>query len=229
MIVHFLVEENAVMRYHRKITVAVTLTIVVALLVSVSTESLRDYLYFRWQVQKGEQFIFEVSVVGYRETGSTIFPVAQAVLNNTRLRLEIVSLPTDSMIIDGETFAEQVIGYMKTQISFENGTGIPLNLFSEMSSLGSSCFLPRGPWNLLDSFYPDNLVQPINSTAESYISYFTENSFYLGYISYGVNNGVGWNCICSLNTGVPLTMETWAWSYGDLVEYSYNVTLVFVW
>jgi hypothetical protein len=228
MIVHILVVESAVMRYRKRMTTAVVLSLVVALLVSVSTESLRDYLYFRWQVQEGEQFIFEVSVKGYRKSGSMIYPVAQAVLNNTRLLVEIVSLPNDSLIIEGVTFAEQVIEYMKTQISFENGTGIPLNLFFEMHNLGSRCFLPRGPWNLLDSFYPDNLVQPINSTVESYIAYFRENSFFMGYISYGVNSSAGWNCVCSLNTGVPLIMETWAWNYGDLVEYSYNVTLSFV-
>ena len=222
-------EESTVMQYYKKMTAAVTLTIIVALLVSVSTENLREYLYFRWQVQEGEQFIYEVSVEGYREIDSTIYPIAQAVLNNTRLRVEIESLPSDSIIIDGTTFAEQVIEYAKTQISFENGTGIPTNLFFEMYNLGSRCFLPRGSWSLLDSFYPDSLARPVNSTAESYIAYLRENSFYMGYISYDLNSSSGWNCICSLNTGVPLFMETWAWSYGDLVEYSYNVSLSFIW
>ena len=40
------------MQYYKKMTAAVTLTIIVALLVSVSTENLREYLYFRWQVQE---------------------------------------------------------------------------------------------------------------------------------------------------------------------------------
>ncbi|MDH4214606.1 MAG: hypothetical protein OEV85_11845 [Candidatus Thorarchaeota archaeon] len=213
------------MQYRKKMMTAVALTLIVTLIVSVSTESLRDYLYFTWQVQEGEHFIFEVSVDGYSETGNVLFPVAQAVLNNTRLMVEIVSLPMDSIIIDGKIYAEYIIEYLKTNLSFENGTAIPLNLIFEMNNLVSRCFVPRGPWNLLDSFYPDNFVQPINATAESYISHFQGNSFYIGYVSYSVNRGTGWNCVCSMSTGVPSTMKTWAWSYGGLHEYSYNVTL----
>jgi hypothetical protein len=228
MIVYRPVQENTVMRYRNKMMTAVVLTIIASVLVAGSTESIRDYFYFTWQVRHGDEFIFEVSVEGYTETGHVLFPVVQAVLNNTRLRVRIVSLPQNSMISDGLTFAESVIEYMKTDLSFEDGTPLPANLVFEMNSLVSNSFLPTGSWNLVDAFYPNNLVQPINSTAESYISYILGNSFYLGHVLYDMNSGVGWNCICSLDTGIPSSMVSWAWSFGGLVEYSYNVTLTIV-
>jgi hypothetical protein len=228
MIVYLLTEENTAMRYRNKMMTAVVLTIIVCVLVASSTESIRDYLYFTWQVQEGDEFIFEVSVEGYTETGHVFFPVAQAVLNNTRLKVRIISLPSDSIISDGTTFAEYVIEHMKTNVSFEDGTPLPLNLVFEMNNLVSRSFLPKGSWNLVDSFYPNNLVQPINSTAESYISAILGDSFYLGHILYDMNDGVGWSCTCSMDTGIPSSVMSWAWSYGGLVEYSYNVTLTIV-
>jgi hypothetical protein len=216
------------MRYWKKMMTAVALTIIVSVSIAASTEYLRDYLLFTWQVKEGEQFIFAVAVEGYTETGSRRFPIVQTVLNNTHLMVEIKSLPIDSIIIDGETFAEDVIQYMKTDLCFENSSAVPMNLFYEMNNLGSRCFLPTGSWDLLDSFYPDLFIQPINGTAESYVSYFLGSSFYLGHIVYGVNSNEGWNCICSMDTGIPSIMVSWAWSYGGLVEYSYNITLSFV-
>jgi hypothetical protein len=205
--------------------IAVALTLIIALCVAVTTESVRGYLLFGWQIDEGEQFVFEISVEGYSKTGSFITPVAQMLLNNSRIQVEIVSLPANAIILDGQTFAQHVIEHLKTSTRFENGTSIPAGLYFELNNLASRSFFPRGPWNYLDEFYPDQFAQPMNETAESYISYLLDDVFYVGHIAYGEGQASGWHCLCSKDTGIPSEMTTWAWSIGGLHEYSYNVTL----
>lgn len=204
---------------------AIAITIIITVGVATITDSLRQYLFFDWKVEENDQFVYNVSVVGYRESGHFFYPIPQAVLNNSYILIELVTLPNKSIILSGNQFSEQIIEYMKTDVVFENGTEIPLTLYSELDTVCSRCFLPVGPWPILDSFYPDTIPEFVNQTIESYLSRSLREEFSVGHYSYEDQRGYVWLTITSTITGVPSVMTYSAWNFSGLVKYFYNVTM----
>ncbi|MHA1424323.1 MAG: hypothetical protein ACTSSD_19800, partial [Candidatus Thorarchaeota archaeon] len=122
---------------------------------------------------------------------------------------------------------ETVIEHEKTDTTYSDGTRIHVLRYPTINSLASRCFLPRGDWNRLGSFYPDQFQRPDNVTTavESYFAYPFHDFFIIGFVSYEETSESGWFGYVSPETGVPLNMTSWGWSSNDLAEFSYVMTL----
>jgi hypothetical protein len=184
-------------------------------------------MQFNWQIEEGDQFLYDVSVTGYYRSGSSSIPLPLAPLNNTQVKVEIVSLCNISLFITAAEFSEFVIEYDKTDTTYADGTSIYITRYHEINSLASHCFLPRGSWSRLGSFYPDLIDRPDNvtTTVESYFAYEFHQYFIIGFVSYTEDLESGWFGYISPETGVPKNMTSWAWSSTDLAEFSYVMTL----
>ena len=214
----------------KKLVTVLAITIIVTLVVAVSTESIRSYMHFGWQISEGDQFVYDVSVTGYYRSGASTLPLPLAQLNNTQVQVEIVSLRNISIFVTAASFAETVIEYEKADTTYADGTRIHVTRYHEINTLASRCFLPQGPWSRLGSFYPDQVSQPENAsiTLESYFAYQFHQFFIIGFVSYTETAESGWFGYVSPETGVPLNMTSWSWSSTDLAEFSYVMTLTSV-
>jgi len=215
------------MFHRKKLVTALAFTLIVTLIVAVSTEGIRQYMQFNWEIDEGDQFVYDVSVTGFYRTSSTTLPLVLAPLNNTQVQVEIVSLDNISLFISPSAFAETVIEDAKTDTTYADGTRIPVLIYNQINTLTSRCFLPIGTWSLLGSFYPDQIARPDNLTSpvESYFAYQFHHFFIIGFASYSNNSESGWFGYVSPETGVPANMTSWAWGITDLAEYSYVMTL----
>ncbi|MGY5859476.1 MAG: hypothetical protein RTU63_08900 [Candidatus Thorarchaeota archaeon] len=211
----------------KKFVTALAITLIVTLVVAVSTEGIRNYMLFSWKISEGDEFVYDVSVTGYYRSGASSLPLNLAPLNNTQVRVEIISLHNISLFITVDSFSETVIDHEKTDTTYADGTRIHVLQYHEINTLASSCFLPRGSWSRLGSFYPDQFLRPENTTiaVESFFAYEFHQFFIIGFVSYADTAESGWFGYVSPETGVPLNMTSWAWSSTDLVEYSYVMTL----
>lgn len=213
------------MNPHKNMMKALAITIIIVIVVAGATENIRQYVQFSWQIEEGDSFVYEATVFGYYKQGLIYVPLTLRVLNNTRLLVTIITLPDVPLFINSEGFAEGVIEYSKTNTTYENKDLVPFSVYHETNMLASRCFLPKGTWSLLDSFYPDNIEQPENATIEFYVSIQLQDSFYIGYVSYGENRASGWFGQVSKDTGIPKNMTVWAWALAETHEYAYNMTL----
>jgi hypothetical protein len=218
------------MVHRKKLVTALAFTIIVTLVVAVSTESVRQYMLFSWQIDEGDQFVYDVSVTGYSRSGSITHTLTLALLNNTRVQVEIISLNNLTLFLSPSHFAETVIEHVKTNTTFANGTIIPITRYHAINTLASRCFLPRGAWSVLGSFYPNQVARPDNMTTpvESYYAYQYQQFFIIGFVTYTETAESGWFGYISLDTGVPVNMTSWAWSSTDTLEFSYVMTLTSV-
>ncbi|MHA1390573.1 MAG: hypothetical protein ACTSR9_19345, partial [Candidatus Thorarchaeota archaeon] len=82
----------------KKLVTALAITMIVTLVVAVSTEGLRNYMQFSWQISEGDQFVYDVSLTGHYQFGSSLL-LNLAPLNNTQVQVEIVSLHNISPFI----------------------------------------------------------------------------------------------------------------------------------
>ena len=215
------------MFHRKKLVTALAFTLIVTLVVAVSTEGIRQYMQFSWEIDEGDQFLYDVSVTGYYRTDSSSLPTTLAPLNNTQVQVEIISLHNISLFISSSAFAETIIEDVKTDTTYSDGTRIHVLMYNQINTLASRCFLPRGTWSLLDSFYPDQIARPDNLTipVESYFAYQYQQFFIIGYISYSETAESGWFGYVSPGSGVPTNMTVWAWGTTDFAEYSYVMTL----
>lgn len=218
------------MFHRKKLVTALAITLIVTLVVAVSTEGIRQYMEFNWEIDEGDQFVYDVSVTGFFRTGSSTLPLVLAPLNNTQVQVEIVSLENISLFISPSAFAETVIEDVKTDTTYSDGTRIHVLMYNQINTLTSRCFLPIGTWSLLGSFYPDQFARPDNLTSpvESYFAYQFHEFFIIGFVSYSNFSESGWFGYVSPETGVPANMTSWAWGITDLAEYSYVTTLTSV-
>lgn len=214
----------------KTIVTALAITMIVTLIVAVSTEGIRSYMVFGWQIDEGDQFVYDVSVTGYYRSGETTIPLPLGLMNNTQVQVEITSLRNVSLFVTAASFAETVIDFEKTDTTYADGTRIHVLHYYEINTLASRCFLPRGTWSRLDSFYPDQVSRPDNAsiTIESYFAYPFHQFFIIGFVSYAETAESGWFGYVSPETGVPLNMTAWGWSSTNLAEFSYVMTLTSV-
>lgn len=211
----------------KQLVTALAITVIVIVVVAASTEGIRNYMQFNWQINEGDQFLYDVSVNGYYRAGLSTLPLPLAPLNNTQVLVEIVSLSNISLFVTPTSFLETVIDYVKTDTTYADGTRIHVLQYYEINSLASRCFLPCGTWSRLASFYPDQITRPENATipVESYFAYQFHQFFIIGFVSYSTTAESGWFGYVSPETGVPLNMTSWGWSSTDLAEFSYVMTL----
>jgi hypothetical protein len=205
-------------------------TVIAVVVVAISTESVRSYVSFDWQVSEGDQFLYDVSVTGYFRSGESDIPLTLAPLNNTQVTVEMVSLPDVPRFISPSSFAENIIEFEKTHTTYANGTPIHVLRYHDINTLASRCFLPKGTWSYLGSFYPDQVDRPENAsnTEESYFAYQFQEYFIIGFVSYSGNAESGWFGYVFPETGVPYNMTSWGWSSSDLADFSFVMTLTAV-
>ncbi len=212
----------------RQRTLAVViLTFMVTLAVVFLTEDFYQSMVFSWNIEEGTVLVFDVRVTGSISSGNTTFPPSFAQMNNTRISATIVSLPNVSIIFYSSDFLENVVGHLKTQSRFVNGTDIPVEFRNPINTHISQCILPTGGWRHLDSFFPNHIDNP-SSEHESYLSAFQQNLFYFGYSSNQTTEADQWYGIIDIDTGTPQVVSFWIYRTSVLTITSYGVTLILV-
>ena len=215
------------MDHRQRILAVAILTIVITLSVGFVTEYVRQSMTFSWAIEEGDEFIFAVVVTGNRTTGTQVLPPPFADMNNTRIAVEIVSLPNVTITFYARNFIENIVEHLKTSSRFANGTDIPSEYYYTINKHVSQCVLPIGGWSHLDSFFPNQVDRPIMNQ-ESYISAHLRNSFFFGYKSNTSNYESEWHGIIDLDNGVPLIASFWIYQEGQPWSYSYTVTMTLV-
>ena len=220
-------EEPFLMTKRKTILTILALTMITTVIVAVSTESIRTYMNFEWQVSEGDQFLYDVSVTGYFISGEQSITLTLAPLNNTQVRVEMVTLPNVPLFISPTSFANGIIELEKTHTTYADGTPIHVLRYHDINILASRCFLPKGTWSYLASFYPDQVARPENAstTVESYFAYQFHEYFIIGFVSYSEIAESGWFGYVLPETGVPYNMTSWGWSSSDFADFSFVMTL----
>lgn len=215
------------MDHRKRVLTAVFFTIVISLSVGFVTEYIRQSMTFSWAIEEGDVFIFDVSVTGVRTTGTTSLPPPLASMNNTRISVEIISLPNATIIFYASNFIENIVEHLKTSSTFANGTSIPAEDYFVINTHISGSMLPIGGWSHLDALFPNEIDRPIMEH-ESYLSARLRNSFYFGYSLNETYNQSEWHGIIDLNTGVPQMVWVWVYRASQPWSYWYNVTMSLV-
>ena len=215
------------MDHRQRILTVVILTIVITLSVGFATEYVRQSMTFSWAIEEGDVFIFDVLVTGSTSTNSTSLPPPLASMNNTRIAVEIISLPNVTITFYTTNFIENIVGHLKTSSTFANGTSIPTAYYFPINIHISRSMLPIGGWNHLDSFFPNEIDRPFLEH-ESYLSARLRDSFYFGYSSNETSKQSEWYGIIDLNTGVPQIVSFWVHRISQPWTYTYNVTMSLV-
>jgi len=211
------------MDHRKRVLAAVILTIVIAISGGFVTEYVRQSMTFSWAIEEGDVFIFDVSVTGITTTGTMSLPPPLASMNNTRISVEVISLPNVTIIFYARNFIENIVEYLKTSSTFVNGTSIPVEINTHISM----SMLPIGGWNHLDTLFPNEISRPIMEH-ESYLSARLRNSFYFGYSLNETYDQSEWHGIIDLNTGVPQMVWFWVYRASQPWSYWYNVTMSLV-
>jgi hypothetical protein len=212
------------MDHRERILAVVILTVVITLSAGFSTEYVRDSMTFSWAIEEGYVFIFDVSVIGNTTTGTTSLPPQLLGMNNTRIAVEIVSLPNVTITYYARNFIANIVEHLKTSSTFVNGSDIPSEYYFAINSHASMSMLPIGGWGHLDSFFPNEIADPLMDY-ESYLAVHLQNSFYFGYSSNETYQTSEWHGICDLTTGVPYIVSFWSYRTSQPWTYWYNVTM----
>ncbi|MHA2395423.1 MAG: hypothetical protein ACXAC0_01860 [Candidatus Thorarchaeota archaeon] len=207
----------------QRIFAAVILTIVISLSVGFVTEYVRQSMTFSWAIEEGDDFTFDVIVTG-QTTNNTLRPLPFVDMNNTRISVEIISLPNVSIVFYSRLFLENIVEHTKTSSLFINGTEIPTEHRFTINRHVSRCVLPIGGWLHLDSFFPNKINRPFMEH-ESYLSVSRKTSFYFGYSENETYETQEWHGIIDLETGVPLMVSFWFLRTSQALTYWYNVTM----
>jgi hypothetical protein len=215
------------MNQRQKIVAAIFLSIVISLSVGFVTEYVRDSWTFSWAITEGDAYFFDIVVTGNTTTGSTTLPPLFVEMNNTRISVEMISLPNVSIIFYSDGFIERVVEHMKTTSQFANGSAIPTEFRSTINIHSSYCILPIGAWHHLDSFFPSAVNRSVIGH-ESYLASHRGSSFYFGYSTTTETNTHEWHTFIDLQTGVPTIMTFFIYRLGQPWSYSYNVTMSLV-
>ena len=212
------------MDHRTRILVVVILTLVISLSVGFVTEYVRQSMTFSWAIEEGDEFTFDVIVTGNTTTSSEVLPPPFVDMNNTRISVEIISLPNVSITFYSGPFLENIVEYVKTSSRFANGTNIPSEYRFTINRHVSRCMLPIGGWLHLDSFFPNQINRP-SMEHESYLSVFQGYSFYFGHSSNETLEAQEWHGIIDLETGVPRVVTFWLYHTSEPLTYWYNVTM----
>lgn len=215
------------MDHRQRILAVVILTLIISLSFGYISETVRESMVFSWAIEEGNVFDFDVLVMGNTSSGSTTIPPPYAIMNNTRIRVMIVSLPNVSIIFYASSFIDNIIEYQKTSCSFVNGTDIPVAYYTAINTVMSQCMVPIGGWNHLDALFPNDINRPFMEQ-ESYLSQHLGSSFYLGYKKATSNSEREWHGIIDLDSGVPLEASFQVYQVGQPWTHSYNVTMTLV-
>ena len=215
------------MDHRQRVLTVVILTLVISFSVGFVSEYVRDTMTFSWAIDVGEEFVFDIVVMGNTSTGTTVLPPPYAIMNNTRISVEVISLPNVSTILYSGPFIETVVDHLKTNASFVNGTEIPVQYYDGINSLVSDCLLPVGGWIHLDAFFPNQLERPIMNR-ESYLSAHMRSFFFFGYKSNTTNYELEWHGLIDLATGIPNTVSFSIIDLGQPWNHFYTVTMTLV-
>ncbi|MFW9802645.1 MAG: hypothetical protein ACFFFC_08345 [Candidatus Thorarchaeota archaeon] len=174
---------------------------------------------FEWNVQTGNTFTFLVTVL------RTSSPYIE--LNNTLVTVEITELPDLSNDWNETEFIDEVLDSSKSTIVLpivhQNGTTIGSNATDFINEAISRCFLPIGGWFTLDRFYPDQSDPgDYGYSCDTHFSYFQNDLFVIGFLSFYYDGGYGWEGEVELDTGIP--QEIRIWQTGLMPEF-YEITL----
>ncbi|MFQ5884137.1 MAG: hypothetical protein ACE5IO_03450, partial [Thermoplasmata archaeon] len=215
--------------------IAITLITVIALVSGIGLVGLPMWhaLQFRWGVEEGNQFTYDVHVFGYEEhydaNGSYYEPPPYASFNNSVITVNITFLPDIPILLTPDAYVEHVIIIEKvTAVASSNMTGTETEIaerYRVLSSLISCCLTPVGGWTILDSFYPN---RPVASwTLDTYLSSLESNEFFIGHHYHSCDAADGWSGSISLDTGMPDSVTFWSYdlSGGPIIYYSITLTL----
>ncbi|MHA2153681.1 MAG: hypothetical protein ACXAAQ_17115 [Candidatus Thorarchaeota archaeon] len=207
------------MHQRLKVLIVVALTFIITLSGGFLTESFRQSITFSWAIEVGDEFIYDVSVIGNTTTGTQVLPPPLEPMNNTRIIVEVTSLP----IYYPHIFIQEVVEHPKTTSRFDDDSTIPAEFYYAINSHALWSILPIGAWGHLDSMFPDQ----VNWAIPDYASYFARSSpeFIFGYWSNETGSKSEWHGIMDLATGVPSVISFSVWSEGQPWSYFYNVTM----
>ncbi|MFX1483174.1 MAG: hypothetical protein ACFFCP_08295 [Promethearchaeota archaeon] len=207
-----------------KMLVVVALTGIISLAGVFLTEYTRQSITYSWAVEVGTELVYDISVVGNTSTGTQVLPPPFEPMNNTRIIVEINSLPNLTLYFYDTQFIQNVVEYPKTNSSLDDGSPIPAEYYFAINSRVSKCILPVGAWGHLDSLFPNHVNRKITDQ-ESYISISGVDSFIFGYWINNTSSTSEWHGTLDLSTGIPTEFSFSIWSEGQPWSYAYTVTL----
>lgn len=207
-----------------KLLIVVVLTFIITLSGGFLTEYVRQSITYSWAIEVGDEFVYDVSVIGNTTTGTQVLPPPLEPMNNTRIIVEITSLPNLTLMYYAHIFIQEVVEHPKTASRFEDDSDIPSEFYYAINAHASWSILPIGAWSHLDSLFPDQANQDIPDY-QAYTSRSGVDAFIFGYWSNETVTWQEWRGIVDLDTGVPTVISFSVWSQGQPWSYFYNVTM----
>ena len=182
---------------------------------------------FSWAIEENDVFLYDISVKGNITTGTTTVPPQFLPMNNTRIAVEIISLPNVTITFYSNDFIEDTVEYVKTSTTFSNGSDIPVEFYYVFNTHVSKCILPIGGWGHLDSLFPNDIERPV-APHESYLSAWLNDYFVFGFSSNDTNRHTEWHGIIDPLTGVPQVIILYNYWVSPPWTYWYNISMTLV-
>nr|KXH74677.1 MAG: hypothetical protein AM325_12510 [Candidatus Thorarchaeota archaeon SMTZ1-45] len=217
----------------KRISALLVITIVaagsVALMVMSSTT-------MQWQVSEGDTLSFAVEVEGFVRvfdpSNGSIWNDSEApywYLNGSSFTVKINDLPALASDFTSDTFVDRVIEHTKTSlispIELVNNTELPSEDYLFLNDLISHSILPVGGWTSIDGFYPDTTDM---YQCDTYLSSSGLSTFSIGYRTYNIDAGHGWNATLNMSTGVPFQATVWASQFYGSTWFSYSIRVTLI-
>lgn len=212
------------MNHRLKLLIVVVLTFVITLSAGFLTEYIRQSITYSWAIDVGDEFVYDVSVTGNRTLGSQTLPPSIEPMNNTRVIVEITSLPNLTLMYYSYVFIQEVVEHTKTALWFDDRSPIPSEFNLAINPHCSRSLFPRGAWRHLDSLFPDQVDYAIPDH-DAFIARMGFDSFFFGYWSNRTDHGSEWYGIINLETGVPIVLSFSEWDERQPWNYFYTVTM----
>jgi len=211
------------------LVILISSIIAVAVMLSLpSPEPIR----FRWGVDIGDDFYFDIEVEGSMNNESN--PVPFMTFSSTRIHVVITTLPNISSL-DSEEGLVEVVSSQKVLCTLANGTefaddhseGFYSSSSTTISEMISRAILPVGGWSFIDDLFPDDLASDVAHGADSntFYSWIDQESFFFGYRNWYIDFGHGWDACLDKDTGVPISIHHWESDMICIGHYKVTLTL----
>ena len=209
----------------------VVMTICIVATYSVLPIILRPTASLRWDIEVGDEFIYQIVVHGYRivedplNHSNVIYePSFYAPMNNTEIRARIINLPALGLWYSKSSFASEVINQSKVNCTFDNGTSMQEEFSSVIVAVVSYCMLPVDDWTFLDALFPDSTTSAWYPGV--YLSKFYTDCFSISYVLWPGDGLLSWTGNVSLASGMPLVAERTIDSYDTGVHTLISIVLL---
>ena len=205
---------------------AIALACSLLIVVPLGSFALSEPRGLSWGVSPGDTFQMEVCFRGF--TGGQLTPsnFDFAQIEGLVIDVQVLELPSVNRGVLTTAAFDGLMMQTKVRLSCESTSPLIEDFLEFFEYYVSASLLPVGDWTAIGRVFD---FSGHEADASSYFACQVDSIFLIGYHSFYIDAGSGWQANVSLTTGFPEVVQFWSSSYHPpYVYYSYAVALQLV-